>query len=446
MESAEAVGFSVHSMELEPRARHAEVGKVIVEANLLLAQADPTPETEFAELISLNRVQLDAHPIFAYLKNRLELYYEEKQSRSDYLHPEKSRKWKDALYSSLLKALMELTFTSDKQLQERYLQRISHWYGEKTQTQLPDVRPRSRTIVPARKPAVSCLNTVAVSQRSRLDRMQVRKMDAVQTIEARSMSPVRSISPLPKLPMRIKAFQSYRAPPFNDSAVAEKLAFLQARRQQASHSKAHHSFLMKRWGSARSRLDEVLAQRGEMKDVKVRVASASESDEEEVSSPIEPISAPMPITLSFVDKADSELDPPQDRTQSRIERLRYAYRNLLPKSMERMDSPDRASMSVYSAYKPKEVRTPSPIDLAKSPLPDGSVQKAELQSLRKRLARSNVACNYEVLNSGLNRPADLPKDHLSHLFLPSGGEYFTPNPFSSLGKKKKKKGKKKKKA
>ena len=413
---------------VEPRQRHPAVEAVIVEANQLLAQSEPRAVL-YPELQPFAGLKVAGNYQFEYLRKQLETYYQENGSSLDSPLAGKSKKWQQSLYSSLLKALTELTFTPELALQELYLKRIYHWFQDKIQTRLPEIRP-ARTLTP--KPVV--LRTEAVSAEHRQERLARKKLDAVKTIEALSCVTSRSASPVLPSPFP-KAFCLKPDPrPWKDPETAKRLALMQAKQKKAKADQRLHTVLMKRWGSAHSRLEETLAQRSEMKTIKAEIASESSESGEE--APV--TSMPQPPTHSFVKKAEKEPIRPKSRSQMPISRLRYAYRQVVPLTTERKEliQPSYTSISLYSQ------RAKLPPEASSSPLP-GS-QHAEVNTLKKQLAKESVTCQLDVLTAGLSRPADLP---LAQLFnLPSGGEYFTFNPFSALGhRKKKSKGKSKRK-
>lgn len=85
---------------------------------------------------TLRHYNLDDHPVFIELKEKLEAYYED---RNLPLHKQrvlvsKSHYWREVLYNSLLELLSELTFTDDSALQTQLLAKVKKWYDEKTKT------------------------------------------------------------------------------------------------------------------------------------------------------------------------------------------------------------------------------------------------------------------------------------------------------------------------
>lgn len=417
------MALEIRPAQVELRPRHPAVEAVIVQANQLLAQAEPR-SLLYPELQPLAGLKVAGNYQFEYLKKQLETYYQENEGSLDSPHTGKSKKWQQSLHSSLLKALTELTFTPELALQERYLKRIYNWYLEKTQTRLPEARP-SRALTP--KPVA--LRTEAVSAERRQERLARKKLDAVKTIEALSCVSSRSASPaLPALSPFPKAFCLKPDPrPWKDPETAHRLAQMQAKRKQMKAEQTLHTVLMKRWGSARSRLEEAMTQRSEMKKIKAEIAS--ESSESEENSPV--FAVLQPPTHSFmIKKEEKESIRPKSKSQLPISRLRYAYRQVVPLTIERKEAvqPSFTSISLYSH------RANLPPETSFSPLP--SSEHAEVNSLKKQLAKGSVTCQLDVLTAGLHRPADLPLHQLSSL--PSGGEYFTSNPFSALGHHKKK--------
>jgi hypothetical protein len=429
------MALEIRPAPVEAKQRLPAVEAVIVSANQLLAQTQPRALI-YAELQPLAGLKVAGDEQFEYLRSQLETYYEGTPSSK---HAGKSKKWIQSLYSSLLKALTELTFTPDFFLQKRYLNRIYHWYLDKTQTSLPEVKPPARSLTPK----LVALETEAVPAGRRQERLARRKLDAVKTIEALSSVSSRSASPAMPSPFP-KAFCMAKqdSRPWKDPETAKRLAKMQEKRNKTKAEQRLQTAIMRRWGSARSRLDEAMAQRNEMKKIKVEIAPESSDSDEEMPVATTVPQLPFPPTHSFVIKEEKEAIRPKSRSQMPISRLRYAYRHIVPLTTDREElmQPSHTSISLYS----QRVNT---LPTETSPSPSHRQEHAEVNTLKKQLAKESVACQLDVLNAALYRPTDLPQDQLFNL--PSGGEYFTSNPFSSLGHHKKKssksKGKKKKK-
>lgn len=88
------------------------------------------------DLRTLRHPNLENHPDFIELKQRLEAYYEDRNlpliRQKMLIH--KSRNWREVLFNSLLDLLSELTFTEDREQQIQLLAKVKKWYEEKTTT------------------------------------------------------------------------------------------------------------------------------------------------------------------------------------------------------------------------------------------------------------------------------------------------------------------------
>ena len=133
---------------------------------------------------------------------------------------------------------------------------------------------------------------------------------------------------------------------------------------------------------------------------------------------------------------------------SKIQRARLVHQSLIQSRAEsRSPSPDRLSLSFFSFSQAQAMSRPAEREITSWEEAEEGRQGgyAVIADVRRKLAGLQVPCTYRTLSAGLDKPQDLPPDRLNHRFLPTGGEYFTSNPFSPLGKKKGKKGKKKRK-
>ena len=467
----DGLGVAGHHVDSEYREQRAHVDEVIVQANRLLENPDTYNIHQSPEMRSLRHLNLDSNHMFLMLKRQLGKYYEEKQTQKSTLHPGKSDKWKEILYASLLRALMELTFAADKDHQLAGLNHIYKWYLDKTRIELPQLKISKGTVVTPRA------KTTVISQdntmKGRRERMEVRRMDAVRPIESRSPSPTRAS------PTLERSEQLFAPKALSDSYEEDKFSavFLDSKlkeREDARTSQVHHK-LMAQWATARSRLDERLLAKSEMNTVKPRVITATaipsddSSDGEEVSPKLLPmVGKRQPTYIDFRHdrtKSEAPIDlehipedvDPMFRPLSKIERARVVNSSLIHKhssSGSRNMSPDRLSLSFYavgqSMQPTSRAFTPAILNTSSVSYEEAEREKkkrtVQIGEIRRKLASRQVPCTFRALSCGLSKPDDLPPHLLNHQFLPAGGEYLTSDPFSTLGKKKKgKKGKKKKK-
>ena len=449
----EALGIEGKHLDTEIREpQRAHVDEVIVHANQLLEHPETFNVQQSPEMRSLRHLNLDSNRMFLMLKRQLGKYYEEKQNKQSLMHPGKSEKWKEVLYASLFKALMELTFAEDTEHQLTGLEHIYQWYLEKTKVELPKIQKnvkRQMTPTPKHK-TVSQDNTLS----GRRERLTTRKMDAVRSIEARSPSPPRMVEHSEPLFMRNEPES------MTESREISLFAESKARELTALRSSYVHNKLINQWGSARSRLDEKLLAKAEISAMKPRVLIPEPKSEDSDNSSTEaasPISLPAvatrkaPLRIDFRhDRVRSEVQvlatPSEDDFSplSKIQRARIAHHSLIQGNPgSRSPSPDRLSLSFFTC---SQGQSPERTTTAGIGEEEKRGRHAMITDVRRKMAGLQVHCTYRTLSAGLDKPEDLPRDQLTHRFLPTGGEYFTSDPFSPLGKKKKgKKGKKKRK-
>lgn len=452
----DSLGIEGRHLDSEAREQHAHVDEVILQANQLLEHPETFNVNQSPEMRALRHLNLDSNHMFLMLKRQLGKYYEEKLRKEVVLHPGKSEKWKEVLYASLFKALAELTFEGDKEHQLEGLEHIYKWFLEKTKVELPQIPKTAKR--QATPPPKNSTVTQDNSIHGRRQRLTTRKMDAVRPIESRSPSP-------PRVYDRSEPLFSRKLPEsMPENREISLFAESKAREMTSLRSSYVHNKLMTEWGSARSRLDERLLAKAEISAMKPRIlmpeAKSEDSDESstEAASPVSlpavsnPRKQPTKIDLRH-ERALSEVQvlaqPSQDDDFSpltKIQRARLVHQSLIQgQIISRSPSPDRLSLSFYS------------FSQAQAMIPErggtsGAENEAErrgryavIADVRRKMAGLQVPCTYRTLSAGLEKPQDLPPERLNHSFLPVGGEYFTSNPFSPLGKKKGKKGKKKRK-
>ena len=115
--------------------RESHFEEILQESDVRIADPEATtPGMETAiDIRSLSSLTINHHPQFIELKQKLIAYYRDSIRIRPQLHPEKSKKWRTVLYSSLQKLLREVVFTGEKELQEKCLLRVVKWYYEKVQ-------------------------------------------------------------------------------------------------------------------------------------------------------------------------------------------------------------------------------------------------------------------------------------------------------------------------
>jgi len=451
----EPLGVSGRHLDSEPRDQHAHIDEVIVQANQLLEHPESFNIQQSPEMRALRHLNLDSNHMFLLLKRQLGKYYEEKQRRDKGLHPGKSEKWKEVLYVSLFKALAELTFETDKEHQLKGLEHIYKWFLEKTKVELPQIpkTAKRQATPPPRNATVTQDNSI----HGRRQRLTTRKMDSVRPIESHSPSPPRINDRSEPLFSR----QVHDSMP--ESREISLFAESKAREMNSLRSSYVHSRLMTQWGAARSRLDERLLAKAEIGAMKPRILvpePKSEGSDESSTEAASPVSLPAvnnprkdPPKIDFRhDRARSEVQVLAQEDDfsplSKIQRARLVHQSLIQSRAEsRSPSPDRLSLSFFSFSQAQAMSRPAEREITSWEEAEEGRQGgyAVIADVRRKLAGLQVPCTYRTLSAGLDKPQDLPPDRLNHRFLPTGGEYFTSNPFSPLGKKKSKKGKKKRK-
>lgn len=460
----EGLGVSGKHVESESREHRLHIDEVIVQANRLLANPEAYGMQQSPEMRSLHHLNLDSNHMFLMLKRQLGKYYEEKQTLKSTMHPDKSEKWKEVLYASLLRALMELTFAVDKDQQLTALNHIYKWYLDKTRIDLPQIAKQpvrlGNPLTPKPTTVISQDNTM----KARRERLLVRQMDAVRSIESRSPSPTRTSPTLDRT-------QPLFAPKLTDSYHEDRINGLfvenkEMERGEERTSQVHHK-LMAKWSLAKSRLDERFLAKAEYNAVKPNIKQAImqiSDDSEEDSDREEGYRRPLrtsiahraPVLVDFRNRTQSASPVPEEdfepgeglfKPLTKVERVRMVNSHVIHTHTGSLaPSPDRLSLSFYTAAHSAHTtaRSITPASTLLSQREDRKRNTLLIADIRRKLASRQIPCTFRTLSTGLVRPEDLPSSLLTSQFLPIGDEYLTSNPFSSLGKKKtKKKGKKK---
>ena len=460
----ESLGVSGKHVESESREHRLHIDEVIVQANRLLANPEAYGMQQSPEMRSLHHLNLDSNHMFLMLKRQLGKYYEEKQTLKSTMHPDKSEKWKEVLYASLLRALMELTFAVDKDQQLTALSHIYKWYLDKTRIDLPQIAKQplrlGSTLTPKPTTVVSQDNTM----KARRERLLVRKMDAVRPIESRSPSPTRTSPTLDRT-------QPLFAPKLVDSYHEDRIIglFVEGKEKERGEVRTSqvHQKIMAKWSLAKSRLDEKFLNKAENSVIKPNIKQAimQISDDSEESDREEGYRRPLrtsithrpPVLVDFRNKTQSASPVPEESLEpveglfkplTKVERARMVNSHVIDTHTGSLaPSPDRLSLSFYTAPHSMHntARSITPASTLLSQREDRKRNTLLIADIRRKLASRQIPSTFRTLSAGLVRPEDLPSTLLTAQFLPIGDEYLTSNPFSSLGKKKaKKKGKKKK--
>lgn len=192
-----------------------------------------------SDLRTLRHANLESNPVFSELKQKLEEYFEDRKlpSHKQKVLAFKSSHWREVLFSSLLVLLSEVTFTHEEALQQVLLSKVKKWYDEKTAppTQLP--------LLIKRKEASPNLRRVTMSETPMRDRqmnIQLRKLDAIPSIESRSPSPTKT----PKLPRLVfspdsRPYADYKAVLLDEQTESKLEArYLEFREREMTEMKA----------------------------------------------------------------------------------------------------------------------------------------------------------------------------------------------------------------
>jgi hypothetical protein len=155
------------------------------------------------DLRTLRHPNLENHPDFIELKERLEAYFEDRNlpllRQKMLVH--KSRNWREVLFNSLFELLSELTFTQGPEQQMHLLLKVKKWYEERTTSlgalpQPVQVRPRPATA------AVTAKSDIMVDKKP----LEEAKHESISKIVAQH-SPTKSAqSALPTQPSDNKFF------------------------------------------------------------------------------------------------------------------------------------------------------------------------------------------------------------------------------------------------
>lgn len=352
----------------------------------------------YPELAALSVLPLSSHPKYLFLVNLLSQHFSAHSAgKTPPNSSEKSPKWKEVLYSSLLKLLTELTFLSDKQEIKAGLERIYHWFTTKTHLSI-DISP------------IRPLSTLAIDRENGLNPSPNRPflpgIDEFPTLEARIKSPCKSPPALSDL---VKAYIHRTSP--RDMVKSEGKWQGKAIKTRKSEDISHK--YIRKWSIHKAKREERAGIRSELRSNRRKKTDQFSVDYNRRESEQD---RTVPCVDLRPEKGFEEERKPF--FGSKIQRLRRKYRLFAP------DSPLSPSISpTFTMFPP-------------SPSPDPVI------SIRRRMASRQVASSYRALSLGLSPPGVL--ESVNPDFLPKGGEYLLINPFSELGKSKKPKRKGKK--
>ena len=111
--------------------KQSQFEEVLKESEQLISDANfkeddmimMNPDMSFS-IKSISSVYLDANFKFQDLKKNLEQYHLDCRRKTPLMHPGKSLKWKQIIYTSLHKLLNECIFTNVRKLQLEYLDKV----------------------------------------------------------------------------------------------------------------------------------------------------------------------------------------------------------------------------------------------------------------------------------------------------------------------------------
>ena len=344
----------------------------------------------YPELAALSVLPLSSHPKYLFLTNLLSQHFSaQSPGKPPSNSSEKSPKWKEVLYSSLLKLLTELTFLDDKQEIKAGLERIYQWFTTKTHLSIdiPPIRPLSTLVEDHEKGLNPSPN-----------RPFLPGIDAFPTLEARIKSPCKSP---PALSALVSAYL-HRTSPHTKLKNQDKWQGKPLKTRKSED--VSHRYIRK-WSIHKAKREERAGIRSELR-------SNRRKRTDELSVDCTRRESEQDRTVPCVDLRPERGFEEEKKPLfgSKIQRLRRKYRLFAP------DSPLSPSISPTFTLSP-----PSP-------------SRDSVISIRRKMASRQVASSYRALSLGLSPPEGL--ESVNPAFLPKGGEYLMINPFSELGKTK----------
>lgn len=344
----------------------------------------------YPELAALSVLPLSSHPKYLFLLNLLSQHFSaQSPGQTPSKSSDKSPKWKEVLYSSLLKLLTELTFLRDKQEIRAGLERIYQWFSMKTHLSI-DISP------------IRPLSTLAIDHEKGLNpsnRPFLHGIDAFPTLEARIKSPCKSP---PALSTLVKAY-IHRTNPH--SKVKNQYKRPEKAVKTRKSEEISHTYIRK-WSINKAKIEERAGIRSELRSNRRKMTDKFSVDwnKRELEQD---------KTVPCVDLRPEKgfVEGKKPLFGSKIDRLRRKYRLFAP------DSP--ISPSISPTF----------------PLSPASLSPDSVISIRRKMASRQIPSSYRALSLGLSPPGVLKSGNPA--FLPKGGEYLTVNPFSELGKTRK---------
>jgi hypothetical protein len=126
---------------------------------------------------------MNINPMFQELKEKLVSYYRESLKPNPQIHKDKSRAWRQILYSSLHRLLTEVVFTPEKRQQEECLERVFTWYYEKVG------RPVHNQVVEYPEEVMTVVNTEQSLNPGTEDKLRMYSRRQITSATTRSEGP-----------------------------------------------------------------------------------------------------------------------------------------------------------------------------------------------------------------------------------------------------------------
>jgi len=408
---------------------------------------------------TLRHPNLDYHPDFIELKEKLEAYFEDRNlpiPRQKVLIS-KSHYWREVLFSSLLELLSELTFTEDAALQMQLLSKVKKWYEEKTTT----IGALPQAIQPPRTP-----NPKIQFKHEILDeKPEFTKKDSLSKNIFKSSSPTKSKLPVVQpfkqdSRLEIKYFGEMKQFELTEDDLARtSLRFNEMRDREIRELRtlSVRNEYLKRFHFQRARFDENSAYKVEQ----TRVLTGSSYGRDRRES--RPTTASDEMVFDFR-SFTRPFKSPDPENLARVAEVRRMHSHMLgiDDSID-IDNTDyrsfNNSMTLYSAkpdfsflqktFRPVTSDPSSPFhSVRRRDTFSNSIERhhdlSDLIETKRKMSRFNMPFNIRTLEAGLMRPDDLPMEKLK--FLPAGGSLLISNPLDMHTKGKKKKGRRSKSA
>ena len=394
------------------------------------------------ELSLLSHPLLDHHPAYQCLKQYLLSFHRLSPPLSSPLHPNRSPAWLLRFYSSLYQSLLTIAYSLDVAM----VQPLYQWFRRyaKIDEKDGDV-PIDGSVSP---PPRACRWGLAGGGRLATDPNSYSE----RKITVRSVSPVAFPA---KTPENNDNFSLERV----ESRAGRRIQEFEVREVREGQDKRAQRKAVQGWGKAWARMEQQLAGKQERKTVKVRKIPSSSFITE--ASTYQPDTTAETPNITLPDIIQCKDLPPSDWDTSRTMAEGLEERDMFPAVMNKVERARAVqrnvvkgvcgagyfysgldSLSVYHPQTPSTLlRKEGKVPAVRTLVPSSSAGQrfALISKVRRPLITQRVPCSYATLAKGLLIPGDLPEMLLEPGRLPSGGEYFTSNPFFPLPAKKKQK-------